>query len=78
MPAGTRFATEFYDHMIFAPGAEGVVLVRNTFGDPVYVGAKVGKGRVVFSVCYYGYGRPLEGTERQVLHSVVQWLAVGE
>ena len=72
---GTRFSTEFYDHMIFEPGADGEVLIRNTFGDPVYVGGEVGSGRVVYSGCYYGYRRPLEGTERQVLHEVVRWLA---
>ena len=64
--------------MIFEPGPQGIVLVRNIFGDPVYVCAQVGKGRVVFSGCYYGYARPLEGTEREVLHSVVRWLAAGE
>lgn len=70
-----RFSTEFYDHMIFEPGSEGEVIVRNTFGDPVYVAAEVGAGRVVFSGCYYGYGSELEGTEREVLHSVLRWLA---
>ena len=75
VPAGTRFSTEFYDHMIFVPGPQGRVLVRNTFGDPVYVASEVGKGRVVFSGSYYGYNRPLEGTEREVLTSVLRWLA---
>lgn len=75
IPAGTQFSTEFYDHMIFVPGPKGRVLIRNTFGDPVYVAGQVGKGRVVFSGCYYGYARPLENTEREVLHNVVRWLA---
>lgn len=72
---GTQFSTEFYDHMIFEPGARGQVLVRNTYGDAVYVAAEVGKGRVVYSGCYYGYGQPLEGTEAQVLDGVLRWLA---
>ena len=75
IPVNTRFSTEFYDHMIFVPGPKGQVIVRNTFGDPVYVVGEVGKGRVVFSGCYYGYKRPLEGTEREVFHGVVRWLA---
>ena len=72
---GTRFDTEFYDHMIFAAGARGQVLIRNAFDEPVYVAAEVGQGRVVFSGCYYGYEHPLDGVERQVLHSIVRWLA---
>ena len=74
-PTQTRFGTEFYDHMIFAPGEDGRVIVRNTFGDPVYVAGEYGKGRVVFSGCYYGYGRPLEGVEQQVLEGALRWLA---
>lgn len=72
---GTRFTPEFRDHMIFVPGEAGTVLVRNEFGDPVYVAGEVGEGRVVFSGCYYGYSRPLEGTEEQLLWSMVDWLA---
>lgn len=72
---GTRFAPEFYDHMIFEPGPAGQVLVRNTFGDPVYVAGQVGKGRIVFSGCYYGYGRPLDGTEAELLEGCLRWLA---
>lgn len=73
--AGTRFSTEFYDHMIFQVGPAGRVLVRNVYGDPVYVVAEAGKGRVVFSGCYYGYSKPLEGVEAEVFASVLRWLA---
>jgi hypothetical protein len=75
IPARTRFSTEFYDHMIFEPRAGGTVLIRNMFHDPVYVSGEVGKGRVVYSGCYYGYKRPLEGVERDVLENVLRWLA---
>jgi len=75
IPSGTQFATEFYDHMIFDPGPHGTVLVRNVLGDPVYVAGVVGKGRVVFSGCYYGYGRQLDGVEGEVLEGVLRWLA---
>ncbi len=71
----TRFSTEFRDHMIFEPRKKGTVLIRNLFGDPVYVAGEFGQGRVVFSGCYYGYQRPLEGTERQVFDSIIEWLA---
>jgi len=71
---GTKFATEFHDHMIFAPGPEGTVLVRNTVGDPVYVLGQVGQGRVAFSGCYYGYAHPLEGPEADLLAGVLRWL----
>ena len=72
---GQQFATEFRDHMIFKPGPQGEVVVRNTFGDPVYVVAEVGKGRVVFSGCYYGYTNPLSGLERTVFDAMLAWLA---
>ncbi|MCK5805162.1 MAG: hypothetical protein KAI66_20185 [Lentisphaeria bacterium] len=72
---GTRFETEFGDHMIFEPGPQGTVIVRNLFGDPVYVVAQVGKGRVVYSGCYYGYFKNLTGGERTVLLGLIDWLA---
>jgi hypothetical protein len=74
-PIQTQFSTEFFDHMIFVPGELGRVIVRNTFDDPVYVAGTFGKGRIVFSGCYYGYARPLEGVEQQVLEGVLRWLA---
>jgi len=75
IPPRTRFGTEFNDHMIFDPGPNGVVLVRNIYRDPVYVAGEVGEGRVVYSGCYYGYRAPLSGTELEVLTSVLKWLA---
>ena len=75
VPVGTGFTTEFSDHMIFKPGPQGAVIVRNAFGDPVYVAGQSGKGRVVFSGCYYGYNRALSGTERKVFFAALDWLA---
>ncbi|MGC9317487.1 MAG: hypothetical protein ACP5KN_05555 [Armatimonadota bacterium] len=72
---GTGFSTEFRDHMIFKPGEWGTVLVRNEFGDPVYVVGEVGSGRTIFSGCYYGYDNPLSGAEAEVFWSCVDWLA---
>jgi len=71
---GVSFPTEFRDHMIFKPGPAGRVVVRNAFGDPVYVVGEVGKGRVLFSGCYYGYRSLLSGTEEQVFNSTLHWL----
>ncbi len=70
----TIFSTEFNDHMIFEPGPNADVIIRNIFRDPVYVAGEVEKGRVIFSGCYYGYHGPLEGTERDVLENVLRWL----
>jgi hypothetical protein len=72
---GTQFATEFRDHMIFQPGEAGTVLVRNEFGDPVYVAGEVGEGRVIYSGCYYGYTNRLSGAEAELLRATVDWLA---
>lgn len=72
---GARFTPEFRDHMIFQPGEAGTVIVRNEFGDPVYVAGEVGEGRVVYSGSYYGYTRPLEGAEAKLLWSTIDWLA---
>lgn len=71
---GARFDTEFRDHMIFKPGAQGTTVIRNGFGDPVYVLGQVGKGRVMFSGSYYGYSNPLAGLEAKVFVSVLHWL----
>jgi len=75
LTTGTRFETEFGDHMIFKAGPDGTVVIRNQFGDPVYVVAQVGKGRVVYSGCYYGYSKNSSGAERTVLLGLIDWLA---
>ncbi len=72
---GAQFPTEFRDHMIFKPGEIGTVIVRNEFGDPVYVAGEVGEGRVIFAGSYFGYNAPLSGAEAEVFWSAVDWLA---
>jgi len=72
---GIRFETEFRDHMIFNPGDRGTVVVRNQFGDPVYVVGEFGEGRAVFSGSYYGYTEPLAGVEREAFLACLKWLA---
>ncbi|NLO04598.1 MAG: hypothetical protein GX131_02085 [candidate division WS1 bacterium] len=72
---GVPFETEFYDHMIFRPGDEGTVLVRNEFGDPVYVAGERGRGRVIYAGTYYGYNDALSGIEADLFWANVDWLA---
>lgn len=74
---GQQFKTEFRDHMIFKAGPAGTVLIRNTFGDPVYVAGTCGKGRVIYSGCYYAYRNDLSGLERKALLAIVDWLNQG-
>jgi hypothetical protein len=61
--------------MIFKAGPQGEVVIRNGFGDPVYVVGERGKGRVAYSGSYYGYSRDLDGPERQVFLAILDWLA---
>jgi hypothetical protein len=75
LDAGTSFYPEFRDHMIFRPDEYGTVLVRNEFGDPVYVAGEVGEGRVIYSGSFYGYSNPLEGAEEELLWANLDWLA---
>ncbi|MBD3291818.1 MAG: hypothetical protein GF393_02775 [Armatimonadia bacterium] len=72
---GTSFYPEFRDHMIFRPGDAGTVLVRNEFGDPVYVAGESGMGRVIYSGSYYGYHNQLVGAEAELLWANLDWLA---
>jgi len=72
---GTQFPTEFRDHMIFRPGDDGTILVRNEFGDPVYVAGETGAGRVIYAGSYYGYTNPLSDPEAEVFWACVDWLA---
>ncbi|NOY79506.1 MAG: hypothetical protein GXP31_00735 [Kiritimatiellaeota bacterium] len=72
---GLTFTTEFRDHMIFRPGRKGCVIVKNVFGDPVYVVGEAGRGRVVYAGCYYGYSKELTGPERRLVLDLVDWLA---
>jgi hypothetical protein len=72
---GAQFPTEFRDHMIFKPGRQGVTVIENLFGDPVYVLGEVGRGRVAFVGGYYGYQNAPTGAEREAFLGVIDWLA---
>jgi hypothetical protein len=71
---GTSFETEFRDHMVFKAGPQGTVIVRNQFEDPVYVVGEAGRGRVVYSGCYYGYREPLTGAEKILILDLLRWM----
>jgi hypothetical protein len=77
LKVGQQYTTEFGDHMIFTAGPKGQTVVRNLFADPVYVVGEAGKGRVVYSGCFYGYKANLSGAEREVLLGLVGWLCGG-
>jgi uncharacterized membrane protein len=72
---GTKFTPGFRDHMIFAPGPNGTVVVENVLGDPVYVIGEFGKGRVAFVGSYFGYREPLDEPETTLFVSLLDWLA---
>lgn len=74
---GQKYTTEFGDHMIFNPGPKGTTVVRNLFGDPVYVVGEAGKGRVVYSGSFYGYKANLSRPEKDVLLGLLNWLCAG-
>ena len=69
------FTPEFRDHMIFRAGPKGRIVIENDFDDPVYVVGEFGQGRILFTGSYYGYTRPLQGTELTVFLASLQWLA---
>ena len=70
---GTRYTPMWREHMVFATGPKGTVLMRNEFGDPVCVAGTLGKGRVVFAGSYYD--KDPQGPERQAYLSALDWLA---
>jgi len=75
LKAGTQFTPEFgRDYMIFKANPRGTTVIRNEFGDPVYVLGSYGKGRVCFSGSYYGYRKDLEGPEREAFLGIIDWL----
>ena len=61
--------------MIFRAGPTGRVVIENDFADPVYVASEFEKGRILFSGSYYGYSRPVQGTELADFLAGLQWLA---
>jgi hypothetical protein len=77
LAAGTGFTPEHNDHMIFEPGPQGTVLVRDEHGNPVYVAGEAGEGRVIYSGSFYGASEAPQGPERELLGSMLEWLAGG-
>ena len=75
-----KFITSSPNHMILRPGSGGRAFVHDAFGDAVCVAGKFGKGKVVFSGCFYGYFSPGQvypfgdATERRLFFDILNWL----
>lgn len=74
LPDEAAFTAGFPDHVIFAPGPEGKVLVRDRFGDATYVVGDYGEGRAAFVGSFIGYSEPPEGAERTLFLNMIDWL----
>ena len=73
--AGKTYQTSFNDHLVFEVGPEGKVVARDRYDYPVIVAAEVGKGRVVYSGCWYGRLKDTDGPEARVTRLLLEWLA---
>lgn len=71
--AGRDITASFNDHLVFTPGPQGTVIAEDKYGYPVIVTGIFGKGKVIYSGCYY---RKLEqnSPEWALTRSLVQWL----
>lgn len=73
--AGQSFETSFNDHLVFEVGPKGIVLARDRYGYLVMVAGQAGKGRVVYSGCWYGRLADTTCTEARVTRGLLAWLA---
>ena len=73
--ADQTYETSFNDHLTFELGPEGTVLARDRYDHPVIVSATVGKGRVVYSGCWYGRLADAAGLEARLTRALLEWLA---
>jgi hypothetical protein len=71
--AGKTFQASFNDHLVFTPGKAGQVLIKNKYGHPVVVAGTFGKGKVVFSGCYYKRIKK-DSTELKLTEAIINWL----
>jgi hypothetical protein len=71
--AGKTYEAGFNDHLVFRPGKEGQVLVKDKYGYPVIVAGTFGKGKVVFSGCYYRKCAA-DSFERKLTEAIFDWL----
>lgn len=70
---GESFQTSFNDHLVFKAGKKGMVLLRDRYGYSVVVAGVYGKGKVVFSGCYYRELLP-GSLETKFTQTLVDWL----
>jgi hypothetical protein len=80
LSVGSTFNTTSPDHMVLSPSGSAETVIVNTHGDPVIVAGEFGRGKIVYSGCYYGYTSPyhnsdtLSGNERSVFYAALNWL----
>lgn len=79
LAAGQTYQHVYYDHFTVKPGRKGVVILKDTGGDPVMVAGQQGKGRVIYDgqiiLSDVSGTVTAEGTERDVFLSAVRWMA---
>ena len=51
------------------------MLAHDRYGHPVIVAATVGKGRVVYSGCWYGRLTDTGSVEARLTRALLEWLA---
>jgi hypothetical protein len=72
---GDAFTSDACKGGIFEPGPKGRVMIRTASGDPVFVVAPVGKGRVILSNLVYDQKTEFNETEQTLLLGALKWLA---
>ncbi|MFA6101680.1 MAG: hypothetical protein WCV67_10180 [Victivallaceae bacterium] len=70
---GREFDSSFNDHLVFEAGLEGSVLARDKYNYPVIISGQFGKGKVIFSGCYY-HNIKEDALESRFTKSLVDWL----
>ncbi|MFH1904226.1 MAG: hypothetical protein ABIK53_01715 [bacterium] len=71
--SGKTYETSFNDHLVFKAGPEGKVIAQDTYGYPVIIAGKYGKGKVIFSGCWYGRMKE-DTTEADFTRLLINWL----
>ncbi|MFA6930057.1 MAG: hypothetical protein WCT05_07000 [Lentisphaeria bacterium] len=67
------FHCSFNDHLVFEAGSQGKVLAVNKYDYPVVIAGSFGKGKVVFSGCYYRH-IDAKSKEAEFTMSLLDWL----
>lgn len=71
--AGKEFECSFNDHLVFEAGPQGSVLARDKYNYPVIISGRFGKGKVIFSGCYY-HKVEKNSIESEFTAALLDWL----